>query len=178
MNIADQAEMLEKKKQGPATQLEAFLAKKGSLIIKDFYHLGNYQGNHSSQMAFTALVFSSPGAEMALSKGLRIEITENIQYEKTSSAMLDVDELESLKGAVEYILRILPDWRNQTKEYAEIIFSTKGDFNIGVYQKGNNQAAFASVGSYDTLHCFFLKITDLNIIKSITEKAISLLQSK
>ena len=55
------------KKEGeakePATKLEAFLAKKGKLIVKDFYKLEEVAGRYGSKIEFEALVIYEPGQE-------------------------------------------------------------------------------------------------------------------
>ncbi len=178
MDIATQAAMLDKKNQGPSTQLEGFLAKKGSLLVKEYFNIGQLNGSHGATMDFTALVFYSPGQGDASLKGLKVEIKDNAEYEKTSSALLDVDELESLSKAIGYIFNLLAQWEMQSKENAEIVFSTKGDFNVGAYQIESRQAAFASVGSYDSVYCFFPKLADLNELRKVTESAIALLRAK
>ncbi|HPO60581.1 MAG TPA: hypothetical protein PLN45_03435, partial [Exilispira sp.] len=44
----------------PPTKLEAFLAKKGNLIVKDFYKLGEVAGRYGSKIEFSALVIYEP----------------------------------------------------------------------------------------------------------------------
>ena len=45
------------------TKLEVFLAKKGKLIVKDFYKLGKVAGRYGSEVEINALVIYEPGLE-------------------------------------------------------------------------------------------------------------------
>lgn len=60
----------------PTTKLESFLAKKGKLIVKDFYKLGEISSKYGSKVDFNALVIYEPGQETQKIRGLKVEVTE------------------------------------------------------------------------------------------------------
>jgi len=80
--------------------------------------------------------------------------------------------------AIDYIVDLSVKWKDIEKEYTEIIFSTKGDFMIGFYQKGNKQAAFSSSGRIGKANCFFTSLEGLDSVKAITDKGLKLLNEK
>jgi hypothetical protein len=168
----------EEKIKEPATKLEAFLAKKGKLIIKEFYDLGKISGRGGTKIELTALVIFEPGQEKERVRGLRIEITEGGRYEREESAFLDLEEIESLLKAIDYMVNLSEKWKELKKEYTETVFSTKGDFNIGFYQQETNQAAFSSCGRIGKATCFFNSMNDLNSMKNITDEGLKLLNNK
>lgn len=167
----------EGKTKEPATKLETFLSKKGKLIVKDFYKLGTVHGNFGAKLEFSALVIYEPGQDNQRIRGLRVEVTEGGRFERSNTSFLDIEEVESLSKALEYMSTLGEKWKGINKEYTEIIFSTKGDFNIGFYQKGSDLAAFSSSGYIAKASCF-LPIQDLGSIRTIVDKGLQLLSEK
>lgn len=139
--LSASAQVMEKEKE-PATKLEAFLATKGKLIIKEFYELGKVNGKYGSKIEFTALVIYEPGEENKRVRGLRIQVTEAGRYKKEDTSFLDPEEIESLSKALDYMVDLSGKWNDIKKKYVEVVFSTKGDFNIGFYQEEAKQVAF------------------------------------
>ena len=162
----------------PPTKLEAFLAKKGNLIVKDFYKLGEVAGRYGSKIEFSALVIYEPGQESQRIRGLKIDITEGGKYERSNTSFLDLEEIESLSKALEYMGDLSAKWQNIKKEYTEVVFSTKDDFNIGFYQIGSEQASFSTIGYIGKATCFFFSMQDLNSVKTIADKGLKLLNEK
>lgn len=168
----------EGKTKEPATKLEAFLAKKGKLIVKDLYKLGEVAGRYGSDIEFKALVIYEPGQEGQRIRGLKIEITEGGTYERSNTSFLDLEEIESLSRAIEYMVSLSAKWKGINKEYTEIVFATKGDFNIGFCQKEAEQVAFSSIGYIGEASCLFSSMQDLNSVKVIADKGLKLLSEK
>ena len=161
------------------TKLQKFLSQKGSLIIKDFYTLGNLPGLYSTEMRFNAIVFYEPGKEEERVKGLKIEIAEPKTYgENSESAFLDLEELESLSKALQYMSNLKENWKDKPKEYTEVIFETKGNFKSGFYKQKNEVNAFASCGYINSAHFYFKATDELLGIKNKIDEAIALLKSK
>lgn len=167
----------EAKVEEPATRLEAFLAKKGKLIIKDFYELGEVAGSYGSKIEFDVLVIYEPGQESQRVRGVKIEVSGGGKYERSDTSFLDFEEVESLSKAIEYMVDLLSKWKDINKEYTEVVFSTKGDFQIGFFQKGTQRSVFASSGRIGKATCFF-PLERLSSIKSIVGKGLSILKEK
>jgi hypothetical protein len=160
----------------PPTKLEAFLAEKGTLFIKDFYELGEVAGRYGANVAFKALVIYAPGQESQRLRGLKITITEGGSYERSNTSFLDLEEIESLSKAIAYMTDLSAKWKS--KEYTEVIFSTKGDFNIGFFQTGADKTAFSSCGYVSKASCYFRSMEDLISIKATVDRGLALLGEK
>lgn len=164
--------------QDPATKLEGFLSKKGSLIVKEFYKLGEIIGRASATIEFTAIVMYEPGQEAERVRGLRIDITESGRIEREKSAFLDLDEIKSLIDAIDYMTKLYIEWGRIEKEYVEVLFSTKDEFSIGFYHSGMTQTTFARCEGIGPATCFFASMQDLKNTKNIAAKGLSLLNEK
>lgn len=89
-----------------------------------------------------------------------------------------MDEMESLSKALQYMISLSAKWKDTKKAYTEIIFTTKGDFNLGFYQQGTEQSAFSSSGYIGKASCFFSSMQDLSSVKSIVDKGLKILNEK
>jgi hypothetical protein len=167
----------EPKTKEPSTHLEAFLAKKGKLVIKDFHELGVIKGKFGARISFDAVMLYEPGMEKESVKGLRVEVKEAGRLERENTSFLDIDEVESLSKAMDYVAGLSAKWKSGGKEYSEAVFSTKGDFQIGFYQKGEEAGAFASSGYVGKTDCF-LSLDDLGSVKEIAEKGLQWLRAQ
>jgi hypothetical protein len=156
----------------------SYRAKKGRLIVKDFYKLGEVAGVYGSKIEFEGLVIYEPGLESQRIRGLKIKVTGGGRYKRTNTSFLDLEEIESLSKALEYMTGLSAKWRSTNKEYTEVVFSTKGDFNIGFYQIGIKQSAFSSSGYIGKVSCFFSSMKDLSSVKAIVDKGLKLLSKK
>lgn len=168
----------EGKYQEPTTKLEAFLAKKGELIVKEFYRLGGITGSYGAKVQLSALVIYEPGRETERIRGLKIEVTEEGTYENSNSSFLDLEEIESLSKAIAYMVDLSEKWNGVNKEYTEVVFSTKDDFQIGFFQQGTKTTAFSSSGYISKASCFFSSTGDLGSIKVMVDKGMTLLSQK
>ena len=161
VTATNSAQIKKEETKEPTTKLEAFLVTKGKLIIKEFYELGRVSGKYGSKIEFTALVMFEPGEESKRVRGLKIEITQAGRYEKSETSFLDLEEVDSLLKAIEYLIDLSVKWKDIEKTYTEVVFSTKGDFSIGFYQQGNKQAAFSSSGRIGKASCLLTSLQDL-----------------
>jgi hypothetical protein len=159
----------------PGTKLEAFLGKRGRLVVKDFYELGQISSMGKVQM--DGLVIYEPGASQKI-KGLRVEVTESGSLERQNISFIDLDELQSLSDAISYISDLSKKWAGQVHEpYTEITYVSKGEFSLGFYQKGVQTSAFVSSGSIGKASAY-LKTADLDRLREMVDQAVVLLNSK
>lgn len=82
--------------------------------------------------------------------------------------------MESLSQAITYMITLLEKWQGKNREYTEVIFSTKGDFKLGFYQKGSEVNSFSKSGIIGAASCYF-PTNDLSKLKAIIDKGNSLL---
>jgi hypothetical protein len=165
----------EEKPQEPATKLESFLSTKGILLVKDFHSLG-----WIGDMNIKALVVYRPGQETQSLQGLRIEISEYLGQHlgsRSHTSFLDLDEIQSLSKAIAYMIDLSEKWKHTTKEYTEVIFLAKGGFQIGFYQDGTKQKAFASSGGIGRGVTGF-SIEKLTTLKDLVDQGVDFLAGK
>lgn len=164
-----------KGKDQPATKLEQFLAKKGKLIVKDSHKAGTLHGQYGTKITVDALTIYEPGKEVDKIRGLRIEVKGGGRLERSDTSFLDMDEVESLSQAITYMMGLLDKWKGANREYTEVIFSTKGDFKLGFYQKGSEVQAFSHSGIIGAASCYFTT-GGLSTLKTIIDKGSTLLK--
>lgn len=119
--------------QAPSTKLEEFLATKGKLLVKELTNLGELKGNYGGSIVFRAIRLFEPGREAESLKGIKIVISVDggKSYNKEENfAFLDKEEINDLSKALDYVIKLLPQWEAYEKGYTEVIFSTRGDFRI------------------------------------------------
>lgn len=160
-------------KTEPATKLERFFSKKGHLYVKEFYDAGRVSGQYGTNISVKSLVVYDPGKETEKIRGLKIEVYEGGRLEKSNSSFLDIDEVESLSKALEYMINLVDKFKTSNREYTEVIFSTKGEFKVGFYQKGSSFSAFASSG-YIREATSFLPVESLTELKGVIDKGFSM----
>ncbi len=159
----------------PSTKLEAFLGKRGRLVVKDFYDLGRVSSLGSAE--FNGLVIYEPAGPQKI-KGLRVEVTESGSLERSNTSFIDLDELPSLSDAISYISDLSRKWSGQRHEpYTEVIYVSKGEFSVGFYQRGTDASAFVRSGTIGAATAY-LKTPDLERMKTLVDQAVVLLNSK
>ena len=155
--------------QKPATKLEQFLAKKGKILVKEFHKAGVFYGQYATKITIDALIIYEPGKGRDKIRGLRIEVYEGGRLDRSDTAFLDKEEVESLSQAITYMINLIKKWRGAYREYTEVIFSTKGDFKLGFYQQNTQLQGFAQSGVIGAAHCYF-PIDKLSELKEIIDK--------
>ena len=163
------------KKDESNTQIEAFVGKRGRLMVKDSYSLGRLSDVGNIQI--DALVAYDPGGSQK-TKGLRIEVQEEGGLERSNTSFIDMDELQGLSQALGYMIDLSGKWNGQPHEpYTEVTYTSKGEFQVGFYQQGAKTSAYCRSGLIGTTTAF-LKLADLPKMKAFIDQAITLLNSK
>lgn len=172
--------------QVPPTKVGAFLAKRGSMVVKDFYRLGDLRDTNDSQLSnaeFSALVAYDAGQSSLRIRGIKITVTERGRVDRSHSSLLDIEEAESLLKALTYLRDLGARLQAASPEpwtvepQTEAVFSTKDDFEIGVFPilHGPVKMFIASgtlgrASFYDDLHL-------LDRAKTLVEKGVAVLKS-
>jgi len=110
---------------------------------------------------------------MQKQRGLEIEVYGGGRLEKANSSFLDVDEADSLSKALDYMINLLNKFKDENREYTEVIFATKDEFKVGFYQKGSSFTVFASSGYNREATCF-LPTKSLADLKNVIDKGLAL----
>ena len=121
----------------PRTQLEAFAAETGAVIIKGFSEMGKVAAMGSVEVDCREFTNASTGQKRY---GIVIEIKEAGSLQRESSSFVDFEEIPSLIAGIDYISKIQPSVTTLTN--FEATYTTKGDFAITVF---NNARGVLSV---------------------------------
>jgi hypothetical protein len=125
-----------------ATELENFLAARGTSVVRDVYPVGSIRG-----LTLEAVVLHELGKESDKVKGIRVEVTEYGLATYTISSFVDADEIEGLLQAVDHMQRLCSRWESEKAgPYAEVMFVTRGNLRLGCYRRGAIRRIFASSG--------------------------------
>jgi hypothetical protein len=161
----------------PRTELEAFLSKSGRIVVKEFHPLGKLDGTLNSSMELSTLILYEPGKESQRKKGLRIEVKEAGRYERADTSFLDVDEMESLSKAIDYMTKLAQQWAGKTRDYTEVTFSTKGDFQLGFYVSDGKPSAFAKSGRVAGASAY-MSVATLQKVKETVDRGLAHLNTR
>ena len=101
---------------------------------------------YGSHLTIGTLVLYDPGSPSKKRKGLRIEVKEVGRLKRENTSFLDVDEIEALSKGIAYMSKVASEWKGKPREYTEMIFSTKGDFQVAFYVNKGEFGAFANSG--------------------------------
>ena len=115
------------------TRIESLLAKKGSLLVKIFHSLGSAPASFGGSIAVSTLRLFQPGAVDEVSDGIRLEVSEGGQSEANHTTLVDLDEVDSLVPGLEYMMSLVRQCADHKGDYTEVIFSTKGNLQVGFY---------------------------------------------
>lgn len=158
-----------------STALEAFLGKRGQMIMKEFYDLGAISSLGRTELK--AIVISEPNSAHKI-KGLKVEVQESGRLERSNSSFIDLDELESLSQALAYMADAAQKWTADGRApYTEIIFTSKGELQVGFYESGKDVSAFCRSGSIGAATAYF-NVREMPKLKGFVDQAITLLKSK
>jgi hypothetical protein len=63
--------------------------------------------------------------------------------------------MASLSKAVDYMSKLAQQWAGKPRDYTEVIFSTKGAFQLGFYMSEGKPGAFAKAGGVGSTSAYF-----------------------
>jgi len=69
--VSTQTQTDEQAGKSPTTKIGSFLAKKGRVVVKDFYTVGTVYGRYGTSVEISGLVIYEPGQEAQRIRGLR-----------------------------------------------------------------------------------------------------------
>lgn len=125
----------------PKTQLEAFAAETGAVIIKGYTDIGKVSGLGSIEVDCREITNAQSGNQTF---GMVVKVTQSGRIERENSSFIDFDEIASLITGLDYIAKIEPDVT--TLDNFEATYTTRGDFSITVFNNSQGKLSVA-VGS-------------------------------
>lgn len=161
------------------TQLEQFLSKTGVLIVKVFHPVGTIHGLHGTSLELTAVTLYEPGREAQRRQGIKIEVSGGGRLETKHTSFLDLDEIDALLKALDYIKRAMGEWASAQRDYTEMQFITKGGFKVGFFtnKKEGRVTGFVSSGKIREATTF-LHTSNLVLLYDRVKEGMAYLQGK
>jgi len=162
------------KKAEPSTAVEKFVARRGRLIVKDFYKVGVVEGKYLGSLDIQLLVFSAPGAASQDKVfGVRFERPAVKDYESDETGFLDFDESSALLEALAFMETLAGRMSSEEHENTEVIYETRGGMRLGFVQSGREQTAFVGVGGPIGGKHVFLTMGALNEVNKLLKQAVA-----
>ena len=175
----------------PATKLEAFLGKRGSLIVRDFKTAGAIRGDeqrtstgitlHNSFITVTALSVYEPGKENVKLKGLQVEISQAVGRGVWSKSLsfVDAEEAESLSKALHYLSDLTTKWKGQDVGQKEVYFKTQAELKIGINQTGAKDVmVWAIGGDFKKAQSNITAVDGLTTLKGLVDQGVAWLKTQ
>ena len=175
----------------PATKLEAFLGKRGSLIVRDFKRAGAIRGDeqrtstgitlHNSFITVTALSVYEPGKENVKLKGLQVEISQAVGRGVWSKSLsfVDAEEAESLSKALHYLSDLTTKWKGQDVGQKEVYFKTQAELKIGINQTGAKDVmVWAIGGDFKKAQSNITAVDGLTTLKGLVDQGVAWLKTQ
>lgn len=148
----------------PATKLEVFQAKTGTVVIRGYTTIGKVSG--MGTVTVDAREFkdgSNPNAPRAT--GVSVTVKESGRLERESTSYVDADEVDSLLRGIDYISKITKEVTNL--EMFEAEYRTKGDLRITVFNDPNGGLSLAISSGQVGRTSAYLRMTQVDAFRSL-----------
>ena len=146
------------------TKLEHFQATSGTILIKGYSYIGEVYG--MGKISIDVIEFINANNQTK-QKGLRIEVTESGNYERSNVSFIDYDEIGSLLKGINYISKA--NKKIIDLEEFEATYKTKGNFKITTFSSSNGRISVAVSSGYIP-RTAFISLEKLEELKNIIIK--------
>ena len=161
----------------PATKLEAFLSKVETLIVIESVDLGRVEGTYGSHVEIKAIVSYEPISANKKTSGFQVVVYEGGRNEQRKTVFVDLDEIENVSNAAEYMISLSDKWKAVRRLNTEVAFTTRDTFRIGFSQSGYSWQGFSSGGYGVGAVCRFNSLEDLKAVKLLIDSGIEWVRS-
>ncbi|MCS6116671.1 hypothetical protein [Shewanella baltica] len=152
----------------PATKLEAFQAKSGSVIIKGYTTVGRISGINGI-ISVDAREIKDAGAGSAKTSGITISVKEDGRLARENTSFIDADEVASLLQGIEYISKVTKEITHLENFEAE--YRTKGDFSIVIFNTKTGELSIAVSSGRIGKTSAYIKVEALAELKQLINQA-------
>jgi hypothetical protein len=147
------------------SKIEAFSARSGSLMQRQFIKLGDLQGGVNIQIYRLTDLLSKTTIS-----GVRFEYEVKSSYSTdTKIAVLDADEVDGLIKSIEALQTTIFPTTPDT--YTEITYRSRGGFEAGAYFADAKWKTYLKLEKYDSKSIVFMRIEDLTELLAILKQA-------
>jgi hypothetical protein len=165
--IAFAQEQAEVSKAPPTTKLEAFSARTGIVLVKGFTTLGTVNG--MGRVSIDVREFRDASNPKSAQYGVAFEVKTSGRLERENTSFIDEDEIDSLVRGLDYISKI--DRSVTTFGNFEAQYRTKGDLSLVVFSGGGGEISLAVSSGRIGKTTAFLKLADVEQIRSLLGEA-------
>ena len=156
------------------TELEAFNARSGSVLIKGYSEVAliEFKGPSSVGIDVRELIDAGAGEKKY---GITVEVKQGGRIERKDTSFIDESEIESLIKGIEYISKI--DKTATSLNSFEAIYKTKGDLAVTVFNSSNGKLMAAVTAGRIGPASVYMELTDLVKVKDAIVKAKEMLSA-
>jgi hypothetical protein len=118
------------------TKAQAFIAKKGALVMKEFHPIAKVKSDYIGEMEIETLVFSMlQGRQIDRTFGVKVTTaTYSNSYREEYTSLIDLDELAELIDGLRYLRQKQEQLlAGSISDYTELNYTTNGSFRVGFY---------------------------------------------
>lgn len=130
----------QEKQREPSTQLEAFQAKTGVVIVRSYSTVGRIKAV-GGVISVDAREFRDASDPSVRVTGISVSIKETSRLERENTSFIDADEIESLLQGLDYIAKASQETTKLEK--FEIEYRTKSHFGVIVFNDYKGQLSVA-----------------------------------
>lgn len=167
-----------------SSKLATLMVAKGVVVQKDFYPVGAIGVAGVGSLTINAVVISVAGDAVPTVKGLRIEATEAGSPQRTSVALIDMDQLAGFNRALGFLSS--PESETQPTPppgnnvwglpHRETGYTAGGDFSLNCFKSGKDGRQMCSAQCGSTVPVSVPLSTDqVAALKRSVESAIGML---
>lgn len=157
-------------KEKELSHAEKFSSKSGTLIQKEFLHVGKINKAEIKVIYYTDLI----SLETVSAVRIEYEVASNYSTD-TKIASLDADEMDGLIKSIKMMQeKVFPE---TPANYMEISYKSRGGFEAGCYWEKKGWATYLKLEKYDGKSYVFLKKEDFPELLSLLEKSKEMLKT-
>ncbi len=151
-------------KEKEISNAEAFSAKAGTLMQKEFVEVGSLKKAKVQVLYYTDLISS------VKKSALKFEVDVVTQYSTdTKVAVLDVDEIDGLMKSIklmqEKVMITVPT------NYTEVYYRSRGGFEAGCFTSKGAWSCYLKLEKFDGKSYVWLEAADLTTLYGLLEQA-------
>lgn len=147
------------------TNIEAFIAKTGAVIIRGFSEIGSIRGQYGTSVTVEAREFIN-AQDGEKQYGISVEVVGS--RDQSHSSYVDSDEIESLMQGLEYISQI--DQSVTELDDFQADYKTKDDLVLSTYTSSGKIEFSVQSGSVGR-QTAFLDLSDADQLKNFVQQA-------
>jgi hypothetical protein len=158
-------------KQDLESKTNVFANQSGTLIKKEFEDIGTLKKLEVRVLSLTDLITNESISSV------RLELEKSSSYSSDKKiAVLDSDEIESLKTSMEIIKnQIFP---SAPKNYTEVTYKSRGGFEAGCFLSKGKWSPYLKLDKYDSDSYLFFDIENLTEFLILLEKAETVINAR